>query len=452
MYIDHWRLLRLAFAGAMAGLFVYCVFNPSYAREEALGHEFAFGEDIATMMVNAILQTLVLSAAFSVMLGGMLVLADEYSSPPKRVAFRMGLVTASGAAVGAIAGVIAQCLYVAISIATLGIGQIAARGIGWAAMGAGAGICVGYVLGGWKRARMSMLGGFAGGLAGGLVFDVVALITEGGSASRFVGFILIGLATGAAVALVEDIAKRSWITVLNGPKEGRSFILTKPTTSVGRDELADIPLFGDASVAKQHACLMMQGNIVTLQGIGGAVAVNGAAAQMTVLRPWDVVSVGRWTLRFHQKGSQPMFRDFHSAQIPKHKMAYFGQPLPDLASPQYQPSYTPTNVTTSQPAVRTATGNLALVVVAGPHLNQRFSFGPGTVRVGREVGCGVLLAQDGVVSRNHAEMAWDGSSWVVRDLGSRNGLWVNGVQVTEHALNVGDQIGVGQTSLKVEGL
>lgn len=423
----------------MAGLFVFCVFNPSYAREEALGHGFAFGEDIATMMVNAVLQTLVLSAAFSVMLGGMLVLADEYSSPPKRVAFRMGLVTAAGAVAGAIAGVVAQCLYVAINIATLGLGQIAARGIGWAAMGAGAGICVGYVLGGWKRARMSMLGGFVGGLAGGLVFDVVALVTEGGSASRFVGFILIGLATGAAVALVEDIAKRSWITVLNGPKEGRSFILTKPTTSIGRNELADIPLFGDASVAKQHACLMMQGNVVTLQGIGGAVAVNGAAARMTVLRPWDVVSVGQWSLRFHQKGSQP-------------QMAYFGQPVPDLTSPQYQPSYAPTNVTTSQPAVRTATGNLALVVVAGPHLNQRFSFGPGTVRIGREVGCGVLLAQDGVVSRNHAELAWDGSGWVARDLGSRNGLWVNGVQVTEHAINVGDQIGVGQTWLRVEAL
>jgi len=35
---------------------------------------------------------------------------------------------------------------------------------------------------------------------------------------------------------------------------------------------------------------------------------------------------------------------------------------------------------------------------------------------------------------------------------SRNELWVNGVRIAEHTLNVGDQIGVGQTRLRVEGL
>lgn len=444
MSFDIFRLVRLAFAGAVAGFFIFLIFNPAIAREEAVGREFFFEGDMAAQLMNALVSAfvhmLVLSGAFSVMLGGMLVLADEYNSAPKRVAIRMGIVCASGAFAGAIAGVVAQFLYIVINLLTLGLGQIAARGIGWAAMGAGAGVCVGYVLGGWKRARMSTLGGFIGGLGGGLVFDAVAWVSHGGSASRFVGFILIGLLTGAAVALVEDLTKQSWVTVLSGPKEGRSFILTKPITTIGRNEMADIPLFADPNVAKDHARLLLQGPDVMVQSASNTtVSVNGAQTQYAQLQPWDVIGVGRWSLRFHQKAS-------------RQQMAYIAQPLPDLTSAQYKPTYSPVNRTVSVPAAAVVTGQLALVAVSGPHMNQRFGFGPGTVRIGRETGCGILLAQDTVVSRNHAEVAWNTTSWTIRDLQSRNGLWVNGVRVTEHVLAVGDQIGVGQSWLRVEQL
>jgi len=87
--IDFLRLTRLMVAGALAGFFIFCLFNPSYAREEAIGHQFIFGgdvvEDIKSAIVSAFLRTLALSACFSIMLGGMLVLADEYNSAPRRV-------------------------------------------------------------------------------------------------------------------------------------------------------------------------------------------------------------------------------------------------------------------------------------------------------------------------------------------------------------------------------
>lgn len=444
MNFDVFRFVRLAFAGAMAGLFIFLIVNPSYVIEERTGHQFMFGGDVGEQIMRALtdafVRMLVLNSTFSVMLGGLLVLADEYNSPLKRVAVRMGLICISGAAAGAVAGLVAQFLFLAINIVTLGLGIIAARMLGWGVMGAGAGVCVGWVLGGWKRAKMSTLGGFLGGLAGGLVFDAVGWFARDGSLSRFIGFILIGLATGAAVAIVEDIAKQNWVTVLSGAKEGRSFILTKAVTTIGRNELADIPLFGDMSVQKDHARLLLQGSDVMLQSAGNtSVAVNGAQTQYAQLRPWDVFTVGRFSLRFHQKASQQ-------------HMTYIPGLLPDLTSPQYRPTYAPTNQTISQPAVRTATGNLTLVAVSGPHLNQRFQFGPGTVRIGRELGCGIMLAQDSIVSRNHAELSWSGTGWVIRDLQSRNGLWVNGVRVTDHSLNVGDQIGVGQSWLKIEAL
>lgn len=443
MNIDSFRLLRLTFAGALAGFCIFCIFNPAIVREEAVGHQFMFGGDMAqevmSAIVSAFLHTLVLSACFSIMLGGMLVLADEYNSAPKRVLIRMGMASGLGALAGALAGIIAQFLFIAIIIGTLGIGVIGARAVGWAAMGVGAGASVGYVLGGWKRAKMSTLGGLVGGFAGGLFFDLIAIVTQGGSASRFIGFILLGLVTGAAVALVEDMVKQSWITVLRGPKEGRSFILTKPITTLGRNEMADIPLFGDPSINKDHARLLLKGPDVFVQSATGTmVTVNGSQTQYAQLRPWDTVGIGGISLRFHQKVSAARM-----AQV---------IPLPDLSSAQFNPSYSPVNRTISQPAVVAATGQIRLVSVAGPHMNQRFQFGPGTVRIGREVGSGVMLAQDVVVSRNHAELIWNGNNWMIRDLGSRNGLWINGVRVSEHALKMGDQIGIGQSWLRVEGL
>lgn len=447
MRIDIRRLLLLTFAGALAGLFIFLIFNPSMAKEELAGRELLFDEDLGGQVISFFLHTLVLAASFSVMLGGMLVLAEEHNSAPKRIAVRMGTVMGLGAVVGSVAGLLAQFLFMAVLLCTLGLGLIPARIVGWGIMGAGAAVCVGFVLGGWKRARMSTLGGFIGGLIGGALFDVLGLVSAlgrpdqaNGSVSRFVGFIAIGLVTGAAIAFVEDMVKQSWVTVLRGPKEGRSFILTKPVTSIGRNEMADIPLFGDLKIQKDHARLLLEDKAVFVQSATNtAVTVNGTQTQYAQLKPWDVIGVGSVSLRFHQKAAAM-------------QACSAGQPMPDQTAPQFSPSYASTNRTITQPAVIAATGQLSLMVTAGPHLNQRFQFGAGAVRIGREMGCGILLAQDNVVSRNHAELTWSGTGWTIKDLSSRNGLWVNGVRVTEHSLNIGDQIGVGQSWLKVEGL
>lgn len=46
--------------------------------------------------------------------------------------------------------------------------------------------------------------------------------------------------------------------------------------------------------------------------------------------------------------------------------------------------------------------------------------------VGRRPGACDLVLDDPLCSSQHAELAWDGSRWTVRDLGSRNGTWLDG--------------------------
>lgn len=53
------------------------------------------------------------------------------------------------------------------------------------------------------------------------------------------------------------------------------------------------------------------------------------------------------------------------------------------------------------------------------------------------------------VSRQHAEVVYDGEKLTIRDLGSRNGTFVNGQRVEEKVLKPGDEISIGQATLFV---
>ncbi len=69
--------------------------------------------------------------------------------------------------------------------------------------------------------------------------------------------------------------------------------------------------------------------------------------------------------------------------------------------------------------------------------------------VGRSQRCDYVLA-DPNVSRRHFELALRGSDWYVTDLGSTNGVTVNGSKVSTGRLSPGDQIVAGTSSLRFE--
>jgi hypothetical protein len=70
----------------------------------------------------------------------------------------------------------------------------------------------------------------------------------------------------------------------------------------------------------------------------------------------------------------------------------------------------------------------------------------GRVTLGTQDDNSLVLSGDGI-SRNHTEIVVKGGKWVVRDLASRNGTWVNGKKIDEHVLADGDQIQIGSVGL-----
>lgn len=88
-----------------------------------------------------------------------------------------------------------------------------------------------------------------------------------------------------------------------------------------------------------------------------------------------------------------------------------------------------------------------LVVRQGPQAGMSYPLAGNQIVIGREEGMDIAL-QDPESSRRHALVSWRGGQFVIEDLGSTNGTFVNGVQITSpQVLNPGDSIGIGQTAL-----
>jgi hypothetical protein len=89
----------------------------------------------------------------------------------------------------------------------------------------------------------------------------------------------------------------------------------------------------------------------------------------------------------------------------------------------------------------------ALLVVSG----RRLLVPPRGATIGRSRDCDIVL-DDAGVSRRHAELRPEASAtWTIEDLGSTNGVRVNGATVAgAHPLRSGDTIGMGSTEMTFE--
>jgi pSer/pThr/pTyr-binding forkhead associated (FHA) protein len=88
------------------------------------------------------------------------------------------------------------------------------------------------------------------------------------------------------------------------------------------------------------------------------------------------------------------------------------------------------------------------VIVDGKEVQRRPI--TSSVTLGRSLDCDLWL-DDPRLSRTHCrlEPALEGDGWVVVDLGSRNGTFVNNKQIIErHALNHRDVIAIGRAKIK----
>lgn len=86
-----------------------------------------------------------------------------------------------------------------------------------------------------------------------------------------------------------------------------------------------------------------------------------------------------------------------------------------------------------------APGEVMLVVRQGPEIGTRYSLVGDHISVGRVPDNDIQL-DDFTVSRQHAVFVKQGEAWLVRDLGSLNGTYVNNARVDESVVEHGDAL------------
>jgi signal transduction histidine kinase/ActR/RegA family two-component response regulator len=98
--------------------------------------------------------------------------------------------------------------------------------------------------------------------------------------------------------------------------------------------------------------------------------------------------------------------------------------------------------TVSEPRPATLNEQGRLLVLEGPLVGQKFTVGDSLV-IGRALDAEAMIA-DGSISRKHARVCRSAlGSFVLEDLGSKNGTRINGIPIARQVLKYGDRIQLG---------
>ena len=91
-------------------------------------------------------------------------------------------------------------------------------------------------------------------------------------------------------------------------------------------------------------------------------------------------------------------------------------------------------------------GTALLIVLRGPNTGARFLLDADEVSSGRHPSSDIFL-DDVTVSRRHALFVRAPEGYVVRDVGSLNGTYVNRQRIDEAVLHQGDEVQIGKFRL-----
>ncbi len=162
-------------------------------------------------------------------------------------------------------------------------------------------------------------------------------------------------------------------------------------------------------------------------------------APVVSLRRGDELGTGRYGVRATHADRDPVP---HEDPAPRPERAPRPEPSPRVPEPA------PRRATPERAERRSPPG---LVLVLG---TRRDEVPPSGGTIGRSRDCDIVIAS-AEVSREHAEIRPADGGWIVFDLGSTNGVQVNGSTVggvgSGHPLQAGDTLNLGTVEIAVEG-
>ncbi len=219
---------------------------------------------------------------------------------------------------------------------------------------------------------------------------------------------------------------------------GPALPLFQPRLVVGRHRACDLPL-AFSTVSSRHCELEFRDGYWHVRDLGSSngTRINGKPCTSGRLLPNDILSVA--TLRYRLVYSAPEA----------------GQWVPQRAAPPAPRAGAPTHPNAAEPAKR-ALPKVPAGSASEASLGELVPCGGGDpvpllkplLLVGRHPDCDVVL-RHGTVSAHHCELEWNNGYWFVRDLGSQNGVRVDGFRCQSRPLPNGSVLWVGSLRYQV---
>lgn len=209
-----------------------------------------------------------------------------------------------------------------------------------------------------------------------------------------------------AIALIESVE----VMIKQPGHADRVVRLSEGATRMGRAEDNEIVL-SDVGVSRRHAQVYVSRGEVTVEdlGSGNGTYYNGYRIQSQPVQDGDEIVIDPFVLHFKVRGQERAGRGDEN---------------------------------------RASTAPARLQVVVGSGMaGSSYPITSRGLSIGRSEDRDVVIA-DPAASRHHCQINLQGGEYVLRDMGSANGVFVNAVRVRECTLADGDLVRIGNTEMR----
>ncbi|HHS14123.1 MAG TPA: FHA domain-containing protein [bacterium] len=206
----------------------------------------------------------------------------------------------------------------------------------------------------------------------------------------------------------------------------QEFVIESLPVTIGRKAENGIVL-EDRNVSRKHAEIVKENDQFFLRDSGstGGTRLNGQPVVEKDIHTGDVIQIGEYRLTFDSGDPDDERTVFDDEETRLEE----GTALDEDRTRFYE-----------EPEAR-------LLIIKSDILDEDVVLGDQVLVLGRDEEADVNL-DDKRASRKHCEVRSDGSEFIIRDLGSANGTFVNGQKVSEQPLKNGDRIQIGSTVLE----
>lgn len=220
----------------------------------------------------------------------------------------------------------------------------------------------------------------------------------------------------------EPLSTKAMVVIKKGEETILEYTIETLPVKIGRKGGNEIVL-EEKNVSRNHAQIMMKEDQYFIEDLGstGGTNLNGEQITEKDIHTGDVIGIGNYQLHFNSGIPEDERTVFETSE---ETVLEEGTAIDEDRTMFYE-----------EPETR-------LIVVKSENLEGEISLEEEEILLGRSEEIDVTV-DDKRVSREHCKISRVGNDFVISDLGSSNGTFVNGLKVTEKPLENGDRIQIG---------